>query len=225
MHFFSRLELRAAEVRFLVEEDIPSVRASVRLRSGEWIEFYGLHPRPPEIRNDTEERDAEILIVAREIAADGRPSIVAGDINDVAWSHTTRLFQRVGGMLDPRRGRGAFNTFHAQHRFVRWPLDHIFHTGAFTLVRLDRLREIGSDHFPVFAVLQHEPEAAARQEAPDYRAGDQREAEEKIGEALHERGLNGGSEDVPQSLSRWPMLGARRASRAARSTRGNAGSS
>jgi endonuclease/exonuclease/phosphatase (EEP) superfamily protein YafD len=182
MHFFSRLELRSPEIRFLVESDIPSVRTGVRLRSGAWIEFYGVHPRPPEVQEDTEERDAEILIVGKQIAADGRPSIVAGDLNDVAWSHTTRLFQRISGTLDPRRGRGTFNTFHAQYPFVRWPLDHIFHEASFTLIGLQRLREIGSDHFPVFAALQYEPKAVERQEAPEIGPEDQEESRDRIAE-------------------------------------------
>lgn len=182
MHFFSKLELRAPEIRFLVEDDVPSVRAGIRLRSGQWIEFYGVHPRPPEIGENTEERDAEILIVGKQIAADGRPSIVAGDLNDVAWSHTTRLFQRISGTLDPRRGRGTFNTFHARYPIFRWPLDHIFHEPSFTLVRLERLRSIGSDHFPVFAVLQFEPKAEAHQEAPEDDAADHEEARERIDE-------------------------------------------
>ena len=84
MHLFSKLEFRAPEIRFLVEENVPSVRAGLRLRSGQWIEFYGIHPRPPEVQADTHERDAEILIVGQQIAADGRPSIVAGDLNNVA---------------------------------------------------------------------------------------------------------------------------------------------
>jgi endonuclease/exonuclease/phosphatase (EEP) superfamily protein YafD len=180
MHLFSKLELRAPEVRFLVEDAVPSVRAGMRLRSGQWIEFYGIHPRPPEVQEDTEERDAEILIVGRQIAADGRPSIVAGDLNDVAWSHTTRLFQRVSGTLDPRRGRGTFNTFHARYPIFRWPLDHIFHEASFTLIRLERLRSIGSDHFPVFAALQFEPKAEARQQAPEADADDHDEAQERI---------------------------------------------
>ncbi len=182
MHLFSKLELRAPEVRFLVEDDVPSVRAGLRLRSGQWIEFYGVHPRPPEVQEDTDERDAEILVVGQQIAADGRPSIVAGDLNDVAWSHTTRLFQRISGTLDPRRGRGTFSTFHARYPIFRWPLDHIFHEASFTLVRLERLRSIGSDHFPVFAVLQFEPTAEAHQEAPEADADDHEEAREKIDE-------------------------------------------
>jgi endonuclease/exonuclease/phosphatase (EEP) superfamily protein YafD len=182
LHFFSKLELRSPRVRFLVEGEIPSVQAGVRLPSGDWIEFYGLHPRPPQVEENTETRDAEILIVAREIRADGRPSIVAGDLNDVAWSHTTRLFQRISGCLDPRRGRGMFNTFHADYPIFRWPLDHIFHEASFTLVRLERLPHIGSDHFPVFAELCFEPAAEARQVTPEPAREDLEEAQEKIDE-------------------------------------------
>ena len=180
MHLFSKLELRAPEIRFLIEDDVPSVRAGIRLRSGRWIEFYGIHPRPPEVQEDTEERDAEILIVGQQIAADGRPSIVAGDLNDVAWSDTTRHFQKISGTLDPRRGRGTFNTFHARYPFLRWPLDHVFHEASFTLIRLERLRGIGSDHFPVFAALKFEPAAEAHQDAPDADVDDHDEAREKI---------------------------------------------
>jgi endonuclease/exonuclease/phosphatase (EEP) superfamily protein YafD len=182
MHLLSRLELKAAEFRFLVEEDIPSIRATIRLRSGDSVEFFGLHPRPPEPQQDTKERDAELLIVGREVKACGRPAIVAGDLNDVAWSNTTRLFQKVSGMLDPRRGRGMFNTFHAGYPMFRWPLDHVFHGSAFTLLRLQRLRSIGSDHFPVLADLQLDPAAAVDQAAPEPALGDLEDARERIAE-------------------------------------------
>ena len=180
MHLFSRLELGAPEVRFLVEDDVPSVRTAVRLRSGDWIDFYGVHPRPPMPQQDTEERDAEILIVGKEVKANTRPAIVAGDLNDVAWSHTTRLFQSISGTLDPRVGRGMFNTFHAKYPFLRWPLDHVFHEESFTLGAMTRLGFFGSDHFPILAELCYEPKAEQRQEAPAADQGDREEAEEKI---------------------------------------------
>ena len=180
MLLFSKLELGSPELRFLVEEDVPSIRTSVRLRSGSSIEFYGVHPRPPEPDNDTDERDAEILIVGKQLVDDGRPSIVAGDLNDVAWSDTTRLFQRISGMLDPRRGRGMYSTFHADWPIFRWPLDHVFADSSFTLVRLHRLRSIGSDHFPVLAEFCHKPAAVARQEPDEADADEREEAEAKI---------------------------------------------
>jgi endonuclease/exonuclease/phosphatase (EEP) superfamily protein YafD len=186
MHLFSRLELETPEVRFLVEEDIPSIRTGVRLRSGAVIEFYGVHPRPPRPQEDTEQRDAELLIVGREIDRRRRPAIVAGDLNDVAWSHTTRLFQKISGTLDPRIGRGAFSTFHARYPFLRWALDHVFHEESFTLVGMKRLGYFGSDHFPMLIELCHQPRAAALQEPPAADREDREEAREKIAEGLEE---------------------------------------
>jgi endonuclease/exonuclease/phosphatase (EEP) superfamily protein YafD len=184
LHFYTHLRVDDIEVRRLVADDVPSVRAHLRLPSGQRLVFNGLHPRPPVPGQDAEERDAEILIVAREVGATDMPMIVAGDLNDVAWSRTTRLFQRVGGLLDPRRGRGMFNSFHADHRLLRWPLDHIFHDKRFTLVDLRRLPSIGSDHFPMFAELQLDPARTADVEEPTPLPGDVEEAREKIAEGL-----------------------------------------
>ena len=180
MHLFSRLELRSPMVRFLVEADVPSVHAAVRLGSGEWIDLYGVHPRPPKPQRDTEKRDAEILIIGKEAAASERPAIIAGDYNDVAWSHTTKLFQRISHTLDPRVGRGMFSTFHAKYPMLRWPLDHVFHEASFTLGTLKRLGYFGSDHFPVLVELVREANAGRRQMAPPADRQARREAEKKI---------------------------------------------
>ena len=45
------------EVRFLVEDDVASIKTGLRLLSGARIDFYGLHPKPPPLQ-DTEQRDA-----------------------------------------------------------------------------------------------------------------------------------------------------------------------
>ncbi len=180
MELFSKLELDGTDVRFLVSDKIPSIRTGLKLPSGVWIEFFGVHPRPPDPDHDSETRDAEILLVAQDMRRSKRSSIVAGDLNDVAWSHTTRLFQRMSGALDPRRGRGMFSTFHAGHPLLRWPLDHIFHDNSFTLVDLKRLPNIGSDHFPVMAELQYEPKAEELQEAPEADRADRQEARQMI---------------------------------------------
>lgn len=182
MLLYSRLELIRPQIRFLVQEDVPSIHTDVRLPSGRQIALRGLHPRPPAPTEHprSTERDVELLIAGKDARGSDRPVIVAGDLNDVAWSRTTQLFRKISGLLDPRIGRKFLNTFHAKYPFMRWPLDHVFHSPHFRLVELKRLPSFGSDHFPIFASLNLEPEAAAEQQKPRPGPGDRKEAEEKI---------------------------------------------
>ena len=153
MVLLSRLPLSEAQVRFLVMDEVPSIKAIVALPDGRKFRLYVVHPEPPLPFEDTLGRDGELVLVAREIKSDPLPAIVTGDLNDVAWSRTTRRFQRLSGLLDPRVGRGFFNTFDARFSLLRWPLDHLFHDARFRLVRLRRLPNIGSDHFPMLFEL------------------------------------------------------------------------
>ena len=149
---WSRLPLVDPQVKFLVESDIPSIHTRVVLRDGRQVRLYGLHPKPPEpIRNESSaQRDAELARVAEEVAATGAVStVVAGDLNDVAWSNSTERFIEKSGLADPRVGRGMYNSFDANNPVTRWPLDHVFHSTDFTLTELKRLGKVGSDHFPM----------------------------------------------------------------------------
>lgn len=183
---FSKLELKNQEVKFLVEDDIPSFHTNVKLRSGELIRLYCLHPRPPvpAENNRSLERDAELLIVGRIADKTDEPTIVAGDLNDVAWSRTTTLFQKISGLLDPRIGRGLYNSFHANYRLLRFPLDHVFHSNDFRLVELERMPSIGSDHFPIYIALGLEKTAEITQEEPEADREEKQEAIETIVEAF-----------------------------------------
>lgn len=181
MHLYSRLPLEDAKIQFLVEKDVPSMHALVVLPSGRRIRLHCLHPAPPSpTENETsKERDAELIIVGRSVADAKSPVIVTGDLNDVAWSATTRLFRKISGLLDPRVGRGMYNTYHTRFPFFRWPVDHFFHSRDFTLLRLARLRSIGSDHFPVLIEVALEPDEAADQQGLQPDSDDHAEATEK----------------------------------------------
>jgi endonuclease/exonuclease/phosphatase (EEP) superfamily protein YafD len=183
MLVYSRLPLEDAATQFLVEPDIPSMHALLVLPSGERIKLHCVHPRPPSPTENavSTERDAELIAIAKSIAEgpSDTPVIVAGDLNDVAWSATTRLFRKISGLLDPRVGRGMVNTFHADWPFLRWPLDHLFHSDHFALVQLRRLQSVGSDHFPILVELALVPRAADAQEGLQADAEDHAWADDK----------------------------------------------
>ena len=125
-------------------------------------------------------------MVGREVRRRGGPTVVAGDLNDVAWSYTTRLFRRISRLLDPRRGRGMVNTFHARIPFLRFPLDHVFHSRHFLLEELRRLPAFGSDHFAIYARLALHEVAPRVHESPEP-TGEERElAQRKIEKAVEE---------------------------------------
>jgi len=178
--FYAKLPLENPQVRFLLQDDVPSIRTGVVLPSGERFTFYGVHPRPPHPGHSSAPRDAELVMVAREVRTLNGPAVVAGDLNDVAWSRTTTLFQKISGLLDPRIGRGLYPTFNAKWPLLRWPLDHIFFSDDFLLGRLERLPYIGSDHFPILISLCRANAAPKLQEAPEATAADMEAGREAI---------------------------------------------
>jgi endonuclease/exonuclease/phosphatase (EEP) superfamily protein YafD len=190
MLVFSRLPLIDPQIRYILDPEIPSFHGCAEMPNGTRVALHFVHPKPPapqEAKTSTR-RDAELLVVGRLIQHHDGPTIVAGDLNDVAWSHTSELFRRLSRLLDPRIGRGLLPTFHADYRLLRWPLDHVFHSAHFRLQHLERLTHIGSDHYPIYIRLSYEPQGWQSQEAelekPD--EDDHEEAEEKIQEGIED---------------------------------------
>ncbi len=187
MLVWSRLPLRQVRVANLVTEGVPSIRAAVQLRSGAWFRLYAVHPEPPVAEHDTKGRDSEIALAGIEARDDPLPAVVTGDLNDVAWSTTTRRFQRLSGLLDPRVGRGLYNTFNAFYPIFRWPLDHLFHDPKFRLVEMRRLPAIGSDHFPMLFCLALTASEGESELPEPPTEEEEEEVEEMIDEEQHTR--------------------------------------
>lgn len=181
MLLYSKLELRNTEVKHLVEKDIPSIHTQIVLPGGQPIQMFAVHPEPPvPMENPTsKERDKELLLIADLAKDSDLPVIVIGDLNDVAWSYTTELFLKMSGLLDPRKGRGFYNSFHAHYPFLRFPLDHAFISTELKIKEMKRLHNFGSDHFPIFISLQYEAAAKLEQEEMHPDKGDIAVAEEK----------------------------------------------
>lgn len=158
MWLLSNLPLSGTKVRYLFDKELPSIHTHVKLRSGETVGLIIVHPYPPRPPHHTTKRDAELLLVGKKVKQETIPYIVAGDLNDVGWSATTRLFQSLSQLRDPRIGRGFYATFPAFSSILRYPLDHLFASSSFSLVGLEVLSDIGSDHLPLFVTLYFQPE-------------------------------------------------------------------
>lgn len=198
MALWSRLPVRDMEVRYLVSDDRASIHGQLRLGDRGWARFVGVHPVPPGLRSgrwyeryDSRIRDAELLKLAETVVEDPAcPRLIAGDFNDVAWSQSTRRFERVSGLLDPRVGRVLLNTYHARWPLLRYPLDDMDVTPGFEVGRLERVVVPGSDHFGVLVEL--------RLSDPHERA----EPESRFGEEEAETIVREGEEDAAEDAGR-----------------------
>lgn len=157
MALYSRLPLINPEIKFLNRKDVPSFHARVSLPSGKAFMFHGVHPVAPvpskKYPDNKGENEVALLKIGEIVASESLPSIVAGDYNDVSWSHTSRLFGHSGKLKNVRLGRGLYNSFDATSMIMRWPLDHYFVTSEFALLELERLPSFHSDHFPIYIKL------------------------------------------------------------------------
>jgi endonuclease/exonuclease/phosphatase (EEP) superfamily protein YafD len=188
MAIWSQLPVEHAETKHLISDRRASLWAEIETSDGSTINFIGVHPTPPglldstgDTRRDSRVRDAELIMIAKEIAS--RPDeawVVAGDFNDVAWSHTTRLFKRISGLLDPRIGRTFMGTYMADYPPCRCPIDHVFLSEGFTLGSLARKKITGSDHFAILAEVSLEKPNAGVTPVP--RGNDTQDAKELIEE-------------------------------------------
>ena len=187
--FYSKLPIRFHEVNYLISTEIPSIIVDVEYNN-EIVRLYGLHPTPPVPQENEEstERDAEILITGKAAKEYGKACIVFGDMNDVAWSRTTKLFLKTSQMLDPRRGRGMYNTFHEKYWFLRWPLDHYFLSSQFRLVDMKIEDSVGSDHFPIsISVVLRKDDTSGEMELD---TEEKQEVEEKIEDGIEKGDAN-----------------------------------
>ena len=175
----SRLPMTGS-VRHRMQRGIPSADTSLTLRDGSVIRLHALHPEPPLPGDNSGERDAELVMVGRQVRDEGVAAVVVGDLNDVAWSRTSRLFRQVAGMGDPRIGRGLYPTFNARYPLLHWPLDHLFVSPHFELIDLDRLPDIGSDHFPMAFRLCLKGSPSRRKVAPSASPATEAEATEEL---------------------------------------------
>ncbi|TFZ04274.1 endonuclease/exonuclease/phosphatase family protein [Ramlibacter rhizophilus] len=177
MHVFSRFELLGPEFLHLFGDVTPTLSSGLRLPGGGQVRLFALHPRPPQAWSQpTTSRDGHLMQIALDARESRVPSILAGDFNAAPWERSVRRAMRIGGLLDPRVGRGFIPTFEAGSTLKSWPLDQVLFQEGLGLMAFERLPDFGSDHYPVMAQLCLSQDAAASQSAPALEPDDLEEA-------------------------------------------------
>ena len=162
MLLMSRFPLADTRVRYLQNEQVPSIHTTLRLRGGAEVDLHAVHPVPPTRYQDLPDNEGQseraFLMIGELVQQRGRPAVVAGDFNDVAWARTDRMIGVEDLLHDVRTGRGIYASFDADNPLMRWPLDHVFATRDLAVARLELGPDIGSDHFPVLVDLVYDPQ-------------------------------------------------------------------
>ncbi|GAB3200979.1 endonuclease/exonuclease/phosphatase family protein [Pontibacter aydingkolensis] len=156
MALYSKMPLLNPQVKFLSHENVPSIHTEVSIYGNATFILHAVHPVPPKPSKHPDnvgKEEVELLKVGKMVQQSQLPTVVAGDFNDVAWSNTSRLFGTNSKLGDIRIGRGLYNSFDATSYIMRWPLDHIYVSGEFKVVTLQKLPKFGSDHFPIYVEL------------------------------------------------------------------------
>ncbi len=157
MALYSKFPIKDIAVNYLHNENVPSFEGTIALSNDRLISFYGIHPVPPthfeDLPDNAGQEEVAMKILGDKVKDNKLPTVVAGDLNDVVWSHVDELTGTKDILYDVRTGRGFYNSYNAKNIFMRWPLDQVFVTKEFRLKSLERLPEIGSDHFPIYVEL------------------------------------------------------------------------
>ena len=191
IHFYTKLEVDNIKVNYFVADDLPSIEASLLTQNGEPFTFFGVHPPPPSpTEEDTsKERDGELLAVAKAVRKVKNPVIVTGDFNNVAWARSSILFRKTSELIDPRIGRGFVATFHAKYRLLRFPIDLFFHSTDIFIQDFKTLRNIGSDHLPLYCTFFiNKEEDIQEDEVETLHEDDLEEVDELIENGIEEDG-------------------------------------
>ena len=152
----SKYQIESSEIHYLVRKDVPSLELMINF-NGERIKLWMIHPKPP-VPGELEyagPKDAEVEAVAEKInkAVFEGPVILAGDLNDVAWSPATLKFVKKTALFDPRRGRGFYPTFPSWSP-LKIPIDQVLLSKHFRVSKMSCSDAMGSDHHPFIIDLE-----------------------------------------------------------------------
>ncbi|HVF18204.1 MAG TPA: endonuclease/exonuclease/phosphatase family protein, partial [Steroidobacteraceae bacterium] len=121
---------------------------------GQSIAIIGAHLRWPLSRRKSHQRSYELGMIAKRVALERDPVLVAGDFNLTPWSEHFARFIETSGLRDCALGQGMLASWPTQFLPLRIKIDHCFASPDWQVQRMSLGPKLGSDHFPLVAELQ-----------------------------------------------------------------------
>lgn len=117
---------------------------------GRSIGIIALHPMPPLSPHYHRMRNSTLSTLAKQAAASGRPTVVAGDLNATPWSSAFSGLAQLG----LRRASGLAATWPAALQgWIGIPIDQVLVSRHWAVVARQVGPQLGSDHLPVLVRL------------------------------------------------------------------------
>lgn len=136
-----------------VESRFPSLIAIWNENTEDAYRVMVAHPVPPVSAEAREVGDLQVNELIAHYSKDGVPLLVIGDLNATGWDQ--RLVPAwEAGLKEARTGHGLLATWPVQYPVMRIPIDHILLPKDWFAVECRRGPDIGSDHFPLCAVVR-----------------------------------------------------------------------
>ena len=146
-------------------ETLPQIRATLDTPAGP-LTVWNVHVSPPAGARRAGDRDRAMAELARRVAAEPGPVVVAGDLNCTAWSPHFAALLAVGGLSDPRRGGRDPASWRAENPLFALPIDHVLPGGGARVTAMTRGPDVGSDHRPLTAAVVLPAAAGATPKGP-----------------------------------------------------------
>jgi endonuclease/exonuclease/phosphatase (EEP) superfamily protein YafD len=117
---------------------------------GQPVGIIALHPMPPLSPQYHRVRNTKLAALARQAAASGIPTVLAGDLNATPWSSAFSGLAQLG----LRRASGLAATWPAVLQGVLGlPIDQVLVTQHWAVVARQVGPQLGSDHLPILVRL------------------------------------------------------------------------
>ena len=151
--FISRLPFVKTETIILDERHHRFLTAELEWQ-GKRFKIYGSHPHAPLAGRWARSRNEEIEVIREHIKQETKPHILLGDFNASPWSTPMAQLFAQTNLRHGALGFGIYPTWRYRTMLLGAPIDHILVSEDWQVSAYKVQRDVGSDHFPVFAELQ-----------------------------------------------------------------------